>query len=431
VKMRYPVVVVPLALLLFASSASAAGFGPAAPIAGFGTTPILAGLSSAAVGAEGTSLVAGTRDVNNHRQPIVAEGRVGQLPVRTELLGPTGDITSQPRAAVDDEGHGAVVFARSRTAYLSVCEEDSCAVPVKVGTSALTPEPAVAVQPGTGRITVLWRGHSASGKNRLQWRITTGGKLGKVHTLGEFGDTPQLGTDASGKSVAVWTQHVTHSTDPRGLRTAGRRVGEFTRPQTLQANGAHSPQLVTGADGETIAAWLSSSAFDIESPRAQVRVATRTANTAFSAPANVGGTDSGTLALDRAPDGHAVLAFDRQIDDTTAVVQASVRAPHGTFGAPQILTAPQFVSTAFGATAAIDDNGIATVAWSSGSVAPGAPAGVYAARSDATGVFAAPQQLSADPTGASQQHPALASGGVITDVAWVTPAGPVVAQAIG
>jgi hypothetical protein len=430
-KMRYPVAVAPVAVLLFAGSASAAPFGPAAPIAGFGTSPSQAGLSSAAVGADGSSLIAGTRDVNNRRQPIVAEGRVVQPPIRTELLGPTGDITSQPSAAVDDEGHGAVVFARSRTAYLSICEEDSCGAPIKVGTSAVTPEPAVAVQPGKGRITVLWRGRSASGKSRLQWRITTGGKLGPVHTLGEFGDTPQLGTDASGKSVAVWTQHVTHASDPRGLRTAARRVGEFTRPQTLQANGAHSPQLVTGADGETILAWLSSSTFDVQSPSAQIRVATRTPNRAFSASANVGGTDSGTLALDRAPDGHAVLAFDRQVDDTTAIVQASVRSPGGAFGAPQALAAPQFVSTAFGATAAIDDQGVATVAWSSGSVAAGTPAGVFAARSDVSGVFAAPQQLSADPTGASQQHPVVAAGGSLTDLAWVTPAGPVVTQATG
>jgi hypothetical protein len=89
-KMRYPVAVAPVALLLFAGSASAAPFGPAAPIAGFGTSPSQAGLSSAAVGADGTSLIAGTRDVNNRRQPIVAEGRVGQPPIRTELLGPTG-----------------------------------------------------------------------------------------------------------------------------------------------------------------------------------------------------------------------------------------------------------------------------------------------------------------------------------------------------
>jgi hypothetical protein len=332
--------------------------------------------------------------------------------------------------AVDDDGHGAVVFARGRTAYLSVCEENSCATPIKVGTSALTPEPAVAVQPGKGRITVLWRGRGTSGANRLQWRITTGGKLGPVHTLGEFGDTPQLGNDASGKSVAAWTRHVTRASDPRSLRTAARRVGEFTRPTTLQSRGAFFPQLVTGAGGETIVAWLSSSTFDVQSPRAQVRVATRTASTGFSAPANVGGTDSGTLSLARAAGGQAVLAFDRQIDDTTAIVQASVRPSGGTFGAPQALSTPQFVSTAFGATAAVDQNGVATVAWSSGSLAAGAPAGFFAARSDPSGVFAAPQQLSADPTAASQQHPALAAGGSLTDVAWVTPAGPVVAQAV-
>jgi hypothetical protein len=48
----------------------------------------LAGLSSAAAGADGSSLVAGTREAGDHRQALVAEGRVGQPPVRTELLGP-------------------------------------------------------------------------------------------------------------------------------------------------------------------------------------------------------------------------------------------------------------------------------------------------------------------------------------------------------
>jgi hypothetical protein len=351
--------------------------------------------------------------------------------VRTELLGPAGVITSQPRAAVDDEGHGAVVFSLGKTVYLSACEGDSCAVPVKVGTSALSPEPDVAVQPGSGRLTVIWRGRSKHGSNRLQWRITTGGKLGAVHTLGEFGNEPRLGTDASGKTVAVWTRYAIHPSDPKGLRTAARRIGEFTRPVTLQAGGVFSAQLVTGADGETIVAWLTSPTFDVQSPRAQARVATRTANSGFSVPVDIGGADTGTLALDRAPDGHAVLALDRQLDDTTAVVEAAVRAPGGSFSAPQALAAPQFVSTAFGATAAIDDHGVATVAWSSVALTVGSPAGFFAARSDASGAFAAPQQLSPDTTGASQQHPVLAAAGALTDVAWVTPSGPVVAQASG
>ena len=108
-----------------------------------------------------------------------------------------------------------------------------------------------------------------------------------------------------------------------------------------------------------------------------------------------------------------------------------MRAPGGAFSAPQALAAPQFVSTAFGATAAIDDHGVATVAWSSVAVTAGAPAGFFAARSDAGGTFAAAQQLATDATAASQQHPVLAAGGSLTDVAWVTPGGPVVAQASG
>jgi hypothetical protein len=420
-----------LAWLMLTAAASPAPFGASTPIAGFGASPAQAGLSSAAAGADGGSLIAATRSAGAGRQALVAEGRAGQPRVRTELLGPAGDITSQPRAVVTDDGHGAVVFARGKTAYLSVCEEDSCATPITVGTSALSPEPDVAVQPGSGRVTVIWRGRTKGGSNRVQWRITTGGKLGKVHTLGEFGNEPRLGTDASGKTVAIWTRYAIPPSDPKGLRTAARRVGEFTRPTTLQAGPVFSPQLVTGAEGETIAAWLTSPTFDVQSPRAQARVATRTANTGFSAPANVGGADTGTLALDRAPDGHAVLALDRQIDDTTAVVEAAVRAPGAAFSAPQPLAPPQFVSTAFGATAAIDDRGVATVAWSSVALTAGAPAGVFAARSDAAGAFATPQQLSADATGASQQHPVLAAAGALTDVAWVTPAGPVVAQATG
>jgi hypothetical protein len=222
-----------LASLAFATAAAAAPFGAPAPIAGFGASPLLAGLASAAAGADGSSLIGATRSVGDGRQALVAAGRAGQPPVQTRLLGASGDITSQPRAVVDDQGHGAVVFARGNTAYLSVCKKGSCATPVKVGSSALKPDPDVAVQPGNGRLTVIWRGRSKGGSNRLQWRITTGGKLGAVHTLGEFGNDPRLGTDASGKTVAVWTRYVIHPSDPKGLRTAARRVGEFTRPTTL------------------------------------------------------------------------------------------------------------------------------------------------------------------------------------------------------
>jgi hypothetical protein len=417
-----------LAALLPAVAAAAAPFGAATSLAGFGASAASIALSSSAVGADGSVLIAASRSAGGRgRQAIVAIGRVGRA-IRTKSLAPAGAITSQPRAVLDDKGHGGVVFGSGKTVWLSVCRAGACAAAVKVGTSALSPEPDVAVQPGTGRLIVIWRGRARSGSNRLQWRIATGGTLGAVHTLGEFGNTPRIGTDAAGRSVAVWTRYAVHASDGRGLRTATRRQGEFGRPTTVQSGGVSSPQLVTGADGETIIAWLASDVFDVQSPRAQVRVAVRSATSGFSAPGDVGGADSGTLALDRAPDGHAILALDRQLADGTAVVQAAVRAPRGSFAAPQALAAPAFVSTAFGPRAAIDDQGVATVAWSAGA---GAATAVFAARSGPDGAFAAPQLLPAGATGAPQQPPLVAAAGSRTVITWTASGGVMVADATG
>ena len=81
----------------------------------------------------------------------------------------------------------------------------------------------------------MWRGRTTKGGNRLKWRITTKGKLGAPHTLGEFGDNPQLATDASGKTVAVWLAD--RRAKRQGVRTAARRVGEFLAPTSV----THAP----------------------------------------------------------------------------------------------------------------------------------------------------------------------------------------------
>lgn len=398
-------------LALCSTASAAAPLDAGAPVSGFGEQPAQAGLSQAVVGADGTTLVAATRAAGSGRQVLVAEGRAGQPPVRTELLGAAGDITVQPRVAISEDGHGAVVFGKGHTLYLSVCEEDSCGQPVAIGSSALYPEADVAVQRG-GRTTVLFRGRSKSGVNRLQWRITTGGKLGPVHTLGEFGNTPRLDTDATGKTVALWTRY---GTGAQGLRTAARRVGEFTAPATLQEGRVALPQLVTGDDGETIAAWVSSPSFDVQSPSAQARYAFRTPNTAFTAPVDIGGPATGSLSLARSADGHAVLALDEQVEGGSTVVQQSVRAPGGPFTAPVDLGAAAFVSTVSGVSAAIDDQNATTVAWRGA-------AGVFASRDGA-----APQLLSADAS-ALGQPVLLSAGGRLTSATWVTAAGPVTAQ---
>jgi hypothetical protein len=421
-----------VAATLPAGATAASGFGAAAPLTGL-SAPSTVTFTSAAVGTDGTSLLAGTQQAGAGRQAFVAMGRTDALPTAAIGLGPAGVITYGPQAVGDDAGHAALVFARDKTVYVSRCVAAACRAPSAVASSAIQPEPAVALQPGTGRITVLWRGRTSRGP-RLQWRITTGGRFGRVHTLGELGDDPRLAVDATGKAIAIWVRHAVRAGDPRGLRTAARRVGEFTSPTTVQRGTVASPRLVTGTGGETIAAWLSSGAFDVQSPSAQVRVAVRTPNRAFGVPVAVGGTDTGALALDRSPDGHAVLALDRQLSATSAVPEATTRVPRGAFGPPQPLADAQFAPTPFGPIVAVDDRGVATVAWSSGALPPGAgpaPAGFFTARADAGSAFGSPQQLSADPTTANQQHPVLAAAGMRTIVGWSTPGGAMVAQTQG
>jgi hypothetical protein len=363
-------------------------------------------VTSVALAADGTTGIAGTISAPRGRRVVAGVGAVAASP-----RGVTGDILSQPQVAVADGGRGAVVWSVGRRVVLSLCSAGRCARAVTVGRSQRNPAAQVAIDPASGRVLVLWRG-SASGRNRLQWRITTNGRLGRVHTLGEFGDGPRIGTDASGRTVAVWL-------GADGVRTAARRRGEFTRPATVTDAPAQDLRLAVAADGEAMAAWRvpAPGGADVQSPRGTPVVATRTRATGFGPAQPLPGVvDAGTLSVALAGDGRAVLAFDRQADDVTATVSAAYRTGRDRpFGPAVALAPPQFVSTAFGAAAAIGGDGAATVAWA------GAGA-VSAARSDGAGAFGAPDALAPIPSG--QSIPVLAAAaGSRAIVVWVDGAG--------
>jgi len=246
-----------------AAGAAAAGFGAPSPVTGLGA-PADAVFLSAAMGADGAALLGGVQGFDANQQAFVAIGAGGAPPARVMPLGPAGHVTSGPTVAVDDAGHGAVLFARGGTVLLSRCAAGRCTAPATVGTSRVLPRPALALQPGTGRVTVLWRGSRG-----LRWRITTGGRLGPAHAVGEAGDQPQLGTDATGRTIALWI-------GAAGLRTAARRAGAFTRPATLWPGPVARPRLAVGAGGEAIAAWTAAS-MGLPTPSAQAYSAIRTA----------------------------------------------------------------------------------------------------------------------------------------------------------
>ena len=413
-------------LLVFAAPAGAAPFAPAAPIAGFGGQPALALLGGAALAANGASVIAGTAETVNQRRVVAAFGAPGAPPSAARGFGPTSGAFDLAMAS-NSTGDVALTFTVGKVAYLTTCHAEACRPTARVGTSALKPQSAVAVQPSTGRTIVLWRGRTSHAVNRLQWRITTNGKLGPVHTLGEFGDNPQVATDASGKTVAVWLAD--RRTGAKGVRTAARRVGEFLEPTSVTTAPAADARVVSSQGGESVAAWLTAPAgIDVESPAGTVQVATRTTTTPFGAPQSLG--PGSTVSLAGSPDGHAVLATDRHVDSSSVVVSAARRSPGGAFGPLTDLAPPQFLSDAFGATAAVADGGRALVSWASGIASSAtAPTGVFAATAEPSGAFAAPQLLADSRTATLPQPTAAAITPSAALVAWIGPQGGQVARA--
>jgi hypothetical protein len=413
-------------LLVFAAPAGAAPFGPATPIAGFGESPALALLDGAALATDGASAIAGTAENNNQRRAVAAFGAPGTVPSAARGFGPTSGAFDAALGS-NSTGDVALTFTVGHVAYLTTCHAGACRPTLRVGTSSVKPQSAVAVQPFTGRTIVLWRGRTSHGVNRLQWRITTNGKLGPTHTLGEFGDNPQLATDASGKTVAVWVAD--RRAGAKGVRTAARRVGEFLKPTSVTTAPAADARVVSSHGGETVAAWLTApGGIDVESPAGTVQVATRTTSTPFGAPQSLGA--GSTVSLGGSPDGPAVVATDRHVDPSSVVVSAARRSPGAVFGPLTDLAPAQFVSDAFGATATVADGGRALVTWASGiaSLAT-APTGVFAAVAEPSGAFAAPQLLGDSRTATLPQPTAAAITRNAALVAWIGPQGGQVARA--
>ena len=407
------------AALALPPAASAQPFAPATTLSGFGSQPALAEIDGAALSASGASVVAGTSESGGNRRAVAALGNA----TAARGFGPTSgafDVSFASTAA----GDTALTFTVGHVAYLVTCRGTRCRPTVRVGTSAVKPESAVAVQPGSGRTIVMWRGHTSRG-NRLLWRITTGDKLGAVHTLGEFGDTPKLATDASGRTVAVWLDR---RSGRRGVRTAARRVGEFLRPTSVTTATAGDLELSTSDGGSYVAAWLAGpNGRNPEGPAGTVQVSTRTPTRSFGAPTSLG--TGSTVSLAGSPDGHAVVAADRHVAGLSVVVSAARRTPGGAFSALTDISPPQFVSDAFGAQAAVGDGGRALVSWASGPdpTNPTTPVGVFATLAPPSGAFEAPQLLDgtarvAQPTGA-----AVTPGAAV--VAWTGPQGAKLARA--
>jgi hypothetical protein len=405
-RLRAPALAFALLLAAPAAAPAAVTFGPSATVGGFGNRPEAAQVNAAALSPSGAVTLAGSSDTLSggvdNRRAALGFGATAQS------FGPVGAYGVA--FAADASGDSALTWSVGHVAYLTTCQAARCATQ-RAGSSALKPESAVAVQPRTGRTIVLWRGRTQSGANRLQWRITTNGRLGSTHTLGEFGDDPQVATDASGKTVAVWLADSRRGL--HGVRSAARQKGEFLKPSTVSGAPAASVRVATSDDGDTVAAWLSgASAGDPEGPSGTVQAATRTRTTNFAAPATLG--PGSTVSLAEAPDGFTAVVTTRQLAGGTTIA-ASRRGPHGPFPPLIDLATGGLVSTAYPPAVAVATGGRTLVSWAS--------SGVFAALAEPGEPFGPAQQLADSQTATGEQPTGAAISTSRAAVAWAGPGG--------
>lgn len=326
-----------------------------------------------ATGANGTVAVAGlVSDAEGARKVRVAV-RAPDGAARSFAVGLAGGVATFPDVAVDGQGIATAVWTQGDDIATVRCSVRGCGKTQTIGRAPRpVGEPQVAIDP-TDRATVLWRGITSGGTERLQWRIGPRGHFGPTHTLGEFGYDLQLAIDGDGRATAVWTADTTGAE----LRVADRIRGEFERPATLSPAGqpATRASLAVAPSGEAVVAWRAarenSEGVHNTGP---VLASIRPVDGGFGLPSAVSPADAqaSTVAAAVAPDGHAVLAwldYGPGVDPnatTAQTVQAARRAPGGAFGAPERLGGPADVvpeAVRQPLAAAMATSGTAAVTW--------------------------------------------------------------------
>ena len=223
-----------------------------------------------------------------------------------------------------------------------------------------------------------------------------------LSAAGHDADFPQVALDAAGNGLAVWEgDNGTNEIVQAAARPAG---GAWSAPQDLSATGqnAHRPQVALDPAGNALAVWERSNGTNLI-----VQAAARPAGGAWSAPQDLSAAghdaDLPQVALDAAGNGLAVWERD---NGTTEIVQAAARPTGGAWSAPQDLSAGQ---NAANPQVALDADGNALAVWEHYN---GTNYIVQAAaRPAVSGVWQTPQDLSAAGQSAYEPEVALAAAG--------------------
>lgn len=297
-----------------------------------------------------------------------------------------------PQVAMDAAGDAVVVWQRDDGANKRVQASlrpagGAFSAPTDLslaGRDATTPK--VAMNANGDAIAVWLRSDGQNARVQVAF-CPAGGTFGPAVDVSEAGRdafVPSASLDAAGNAVMVWVR--SDGTSNRAQAAVRARAGTVSTPVDLSAAGqvASHPQIGVDAAGNATAVWEASG---------RVKGAVRPAGGTFAAVDVAPDAITVTPALAVAPDGAAVLGWNRIVGTNQVQVQAALRAPGGGFGAPVDLSA---ISSAAGpVSVAINAKGDVAVGWET---FPGGFASILPQASArlAGGTFSAPVDLTDD-----------------------------------
>jgi hypothetical protein len=179
-------------------------------------------------------------------------------------------------------------------------------------------------------------------------------------------------------------------------------------PVMIQPGGdaTRVPRIATNESGMAVAVWR-----QMPNESWIARAAVRTPGSGWDAPASLSAPDRDALSVDvaLAPNGTAAAVW-QSWDGSSSTIEAAVRAPGGSWEAPQALSSP--VDHSFSPQVVIDDGGNITAVWAS-AAAPG----VLASTRPAGGTWSTPEVVS---YGVAYSVSADASGSGHVALGWRT-----------
>jgi hypothetical protein len=289
-----------------------------------------AGAPQVAVNAQGNAVAVWTRFDGTSRivqGAVRPAGRAWQAPVD---LSAAGQSAVAPQVAVNAQGDAVTVWIRSNgtndIVQAAVRLHDVAPVDLSAtGQDTLAPQVGVDAQ---GDAVAVWT--RSNGTNDIVQAAArpAGGAWQAPITLSATGQNavaPQVGVDAQGDAVAVWTRsNGTNDIVQAAARPAG---GTWQAPITLSAAGqnAVAPQIGVDAQGNAVAVWTRfNGTNDI------VQAAARPAGGAWQAPVDLSAAGQNAVAPQVGVDGQgdAVAVWIRS-NGITDVVQAAVRSGGG------------------------------------------------------------------------------------------------------